>query len=253
MSGSSYKESPTYTSPSYTSASSYEERETLREERSKRIESARESVVEKSNRPRPEANHQQKYDSSLVQKEITRPATGIERIYIIFIDNSGSNEAIANHFRKASEYLQVNLNLIDPQAQFAFVYFSDHCDGEKYWQAVNFISPDDQGEKILISTLKHIPGADGGDAAEAHECALFDACQIDFGDATKRHLIMVSDVVGHGMGLNSDSGCRRDWKESVRLVDKTYTSFEFIGCGDNPNVGELQKQFIDLCHPELLS
>jgi hypothetical protein len=254
MSGSSYREDHIYTGNSYTSAGSDEERDSLREEREKRIKTARESVSEKSTKPRSQVNHQEKYDSSLVQKKICQPAAGVKRVYIILIDNSGSNEFIASHFRKSSEYLQVNLNLIDPSAQFVFVYFSDHCDGDRYWQPVNFIFPDDNGEKILISTLNKIVGADGGDAAEAHECALYDACQINFGDAIERHLIMVSDVVGHYMGMDSDTGCchQQDWKEAVNLVDKTFTSFEFIGCGNRPSVGELQKQFINLCHPELL-
>ena len=254
MSNSSYSDSPTYSRERDYTTRSGSEREKLERERSDRIKTAREDVAEKAEEPRPVVDHSFKIDHNLVHGSITRPKDGVKRIYVILIDNSGSNERIASHFRKSTEYLRVNLNLIDPEAQFVFVYFSDHCDGERFWQAVDFVSPDEEGEKILISTLHEIYGADGGDAAEAHECALLKACELDFGTADQRHLIMVSDVTGHGMGMDSDRGCRlqQDWQESVRKVDTTYQSFEFIGCGNFPSTGELQKQFINLCHPELL-
>lgn len=254
MSGGSYSDDHIFARRNYTEASG-EERDRLSRERKENINRAREDVSEKSKTPRPVTDHSSEIDSKLVRRTITKPAAGIKRVYVVLIDNSGSNEKIASHFRKSSEYLRVNLSLIDPEAQFAFVYFSDHIDRDEYWQAVDFISPNKEGEGILISTLHKIVGANGGDSAEAHECALLQACGFDFGDATERHLIMVSDVTGHGMGMDDDDGCRfqQNWKESVNLVDKTYQTFEFIGCGNSPSVSELQKQFINLCHPELVA
>jgi hypothetical protein len=72
------------------------------------------------------------------------------------------------------------------------------------------------------------------------------ACEIDFGDAEKRHLYLVTDVVAHGMGLRPDDGCPNqvDWRKAVERVEQTFTSFTVIGCGNDPDVGELQKQFL---------
>ncbi len=254
MSSDNYSRRGIYTEKSYAEATG-EERDRLSEQRQRQIARAREDVVKKSAAPRPVVDHSFKINPKLVRRTITQPTDGVKRIYVILIDNSGSNRKIADHFRRSSEYLRVNLGLIDPEAQFAFVYFSDHMDRDRYWQAVDFVSPNEDGEGTLISTLDQIVGADGGDAPEAHECALLQACEIDFNQAIERHLIMVSDVTGHDMGMDGDRGCQyqQSWKQSVKLVDKTYQSFELIGCGDNPDVGELQKQFINLCHPELLA
>lgn len=254
MSGNNYSNDRVYTGRSYAETSG-EERIRAASERSKRLDRAREDVTKKATAPRPVADHSHKIDSSKVRDKITRPAAGIKRVYIIDVDNSGSNEMIASHFRKSSEYFRVNVKLIDPEAQFAFVYFSDHMDRERYWQAVDYFSPDEEGEKILLSTINQIEGADGDDLAEAHECVLLENSKFDFGSATERHLIMVSDVAGHGMGMDSDKGCKfqQDWEESVKAVYDKYSTFEFIGCGGNRSVGEIQKQFIKLLHPELVA
>lgn len=258
MSFDNYRDKDTYSSPSYTTAKSSDESERLRRERAARITDARETVTEKASTPRPTANHTSKIDSSKVRKTITSPKPGVEEVYAIPIDNSGSNRQIADHFKKSAAYLRVNLNLINPNAQFVFAYFSDHTDGDRYFQAIDFVSPDDEGELTLISTLHKIYDASGDDAPEAHECVLNQLCDINFGDAKKRHLIMVSDVVGHGMGMEKDyrdNGCpyQQDWHQSLKRVNDTYTTFEFIGCGNNQEVSALQKNFISLYHPELVN
>jgi hypothetical protein len=255
MSSDDYSSSRTYSEKSYASARSEDERARLLAERRDRVEAARGEVTEKSARPRPKRNVRDLYQEGAVHKLITRPAPGVKRVYIVLIDNSGSNQTIANHFRNSTNYLRVNLGVIDPEAQYVFVYFSDHRDRQLWWQPVDYISPTEEGEVILTSTLFHVEDANGQDAPEAHECALRDICRIDFGDATERHLILVSDVVGHGMGMHDDEGCpnQQSWQESLDLVEKTFTSFEVIGCGDESWVADLQQKFISYKHPELLA
>jgi len=254
MSGGTYDRNETYREESYTSADSDAERRRLLAKREERIKGFRSEIGEKADKPRPTRDVRRDYNAEYVRKAVTQPAPGVKRVYVVLIDNSGSNQKIANHFRNSTNYLRVNLGLVDPEAQYVFVYFSDHCDGDQWWQAVDYISPTLEGEKVMTSTLFHIDDADGGDRPEAHECALLDACGFNFGEVTERHLILISDVTGHGMGMQGDNGCRyqRDWQTSLDNVEKIYQTFEMIGCGDDPDVAELQQQFIAYQHPELL-
>lgn len=206
----------------------------------------KEKVTEKSHEPRKERDKSDLYDNNLVKLKITKPKKDVNRLHIILIDNSGSNSIIAKHIRDSSGYFMSVLNTIDPQSQVAFMYCSDHSDGENFIQSVDYLFPDKEGDKALYSTLQHVRGANGHDAAEAFECALWQACEINFGNASQKHLYLATDVVGHGMGMSSDDGCpyQRYWKDSKNKVYDTFTSFEVIGCGGDAEVGKLQTQFL---------
>lgn len=185
------------------------------------------------------------YDKKFIRSEITEPKPETKRIHIVIIDNSGSNRIIANHFRESSGYFTSVLNSIDPTSQIAFMYYSDHCDGNHINQEIDYVSPDEEGDKIIHSTARNIVPASGGDSPEAFECALYDVCQKNFGNAEFKHLYLVTDEVAHGMGESGDDGCpyQRNWKDSVELVYKTFTTFEVVGCG-NARLSKLQTQFL---------
>lgn len=217
-----------------------------REERRARVETARKEVTVKSARPRVERDMVAVLDPRLAKHEITRPKPGVQTVHVVLVDNSGSNRNIAQHLRQSSGYLTAGLSSVDPRSQTAFIYFSDHCDGDGIMQEVDFISPDHEGDRILASTTSQVRDASGGDEPEAIECALRRVCEIDFGDAVDKHLYLVTDVVGHGMGMHGDEGCphQQNWRKSVELVRKNFTSFEVIGCGSDSEIVELQKQFL---------
>jgi len=219
-------------------------RERARVNRRERIATSK-ARVNKA-RPRVKRDTSSVYDRELVKLKITKPAPGTKRIHVVLIDNSGSNRRIANHLKASSGYLTAFLKSIDSDSQIAFVYFSDHCDDDRIMQEVDFISPDEKGDKILHSSISHIHNADGGDPPEAIECALWAACDIDFGDAEEKHLYLVTDVVAHGMGMSGDDGCplHRDWRESVKRVQRTFTSFEVVGCSPSRRIGEMQAKFL---------
>ncbi len=211
------------------------------------IKSTKEKMAEKENVPRPERKKDTAYNKDYIRPKITRPAPGIQRVHITLVDNSSSNRAIARHVRNTSAYLTASLQSIDPQSQMAFDYFSDHCDGDRIMQEVDFFSPDETGDKIVVSTVSNIQDAGGGDAPEAIECALYEACKIDFGDAIQRHLYLVTDQVAHGMGGGQgDDGCplQRDWKKSIQRVRETFTTFEVVGCGDDQSIADVQRTFL---------
>lgn len=212
------------------------------DERRRRLEEARRTAADKIERVKRESV----YDKKSVHLGITKPKKGVERVHIVLIDNSGSNRVIAHHLRESSGHLISALRSIDPQSQIAFCYFSDHCDGDDIRQEVDYLSPDEKGDKTLHSTVRHIRDASGGDEPEAIECVLNDMCALDFGDAKTKHLYLVTDVVGHGMGLRGDDGCpfQQNWQRSVERVRETFDSFEVIGCSDDPHVGKLQAKFV---------
>lgn len=188
------------------------------------------------------------YDEGSVKLGITRPADGVKKVWIVLIDNSGSNRAIAHKLRQDSGYLTAFLKTLDGESQIAFNYFSDHVDEPKggLMQEIDFVHPNQKGDKIICSTLHKIHNAWGGDEPEAIECVLKRVCEIDFNDAEERHLILISDVVAHGMGMPKDDGCPNqcDWKKSLQSVRETFTSFLVVGSGNDKKTGKLQEQFI---------
>jgi|WetSurMetagenome_2_1015567.scaffolds.fasta_scaffold77962_2 hypothetical protein len=185
------------------------------------------------------------YDINSVRSQITTPKPETKRIHIVIIDNSGSNRVIASHFRESSGYFTSVLNSLDPTSQIAFMYYSDHCDGRHINQEIDYISPDEEGDKIIHSTTRNIVPASGGDSAEAFECALHEVCDKDFGNAEFKHLYLVTDEVAHGMGETDDNGCpyQRNWRDSVERVYNTFSTFEVVGCG-NARISKLQAQFL---------
>ncbi|MBU1180357.1 hypothetical protein KJ885_05415 [Patescibacteria group bacterium] len=247
MSGGSYGGSDRRYSSSKSLFSDDEaERERARRERERRVDTAKKSVHTKKTRE----TRGEVYDNKAVKLGITKPKAGAERIYLVCVDNSGSNRQIANHLKKSSGHLLAGLNAIDPQSQIAFNYFSDHCDYERIEQGVDYISPGPEGDVQLASSIAHVSDADGGDAPEAIECVLWNMSKLDFGDAKKRHLILVTDVVAHDMGMRElghrDDGCpnQRDWRRSLDSAREAFTTIEVVGCSDDRQVGKLQEQFL---------
>lgn len=221
--------------------------EKARADRSRRLESDRRRIVEEPHvAPPPKRDEREVYDRSLVRREVKAPDEKAERVHIVLIDNSGSNEKIAKHLKGSSGYLLAVLKAIDPGSRICFVYFSDHRDGKRMWQAVDYVAPDELGDKILHSSIHHVADANGHDAPEAIECALWEACELPFGHVQERHLYLVTDVVAHGMGLHPDEGCprNRDWRDSLKRVHETFVSFEVVGSGAERDYAELQKKFI---------
>ncbi len=189
------------------------------------------------------------YDHALVRARITRPHPEAQAITILDIDNSGSNREVAQAVRGSSGFILATMGLmLGPRHQLAIRYVSDHCDGLGIRQDVDFVFPNEEGDRVVYSTTRQVRNVSGGDEAEAFECTLHDACDIDFGHVLKpdRHLILATDVVGHGMGMRSDNGCPagRDWQHSVDRVYETFGSFEVIGTGETRGMAELQRKFL---------
>lgn len=211
-------------------------------ERTERIHRAKETTGEEKQ----EQKREEKADPRKVRLGITKPTATAKRVHIFLVDNSGSNRLIAAGLRESSGYLSAVHGIIDPESDFATIFFSDHCDGPRIMQEVDYVPPTPEGDLILLSTISRIIPADGGDYPEAIECALKRACELDFGSAVTKHLYLVSDEVAHGMGEEGDRGCpdQVNWRDELEKVRKTFDTFEVIGCGSVTRVAELQKQFL---------
>ena len=231
-------------------------RERAERERAERLKEARRTIRDdpppppREERRRAEEERERTlYDADFVRNRITVPPSEARHAHIVLVDNSGSNRMIAEHFRASTGYALANFGAIDPDGAVATRYFSDHCDGTDLAQDVDYVlasKPD--AEKALYSGTRAVHGASGGDEAEAIECILHEACDLDFAhvQVPDRHLYLVTDVVAHGMGLRSDNGCPqgRKWQDSVARVVDTFGTFQLVGCNDMANMGKLQEQFL---------
>jgi len=224
------------------------ERERAESDRRARIAAARSDIDEGRVRKVAARDTREVYDPAAVKKRITKPSAAAKRLHVVLIDNSGSNRRIADHLKASSGYLLSIFGIIDPDAEIAWIYFSDHCDGAGLMQEIDYVKPDEGGDKVVHSTISAFQMASGGDAPEAIECALWRACEIDFGSVPKkdRYLYLVTDEVAHGMGRDRDEGCpdQRDWRDSVKRVGETYGGFTVVGCTTDKTVAKLQAKFL---------
>lgn len=194
------------------------------------------------------------YEPSLAKNSISRPSPSARRAMVVLVDNSGSNEVIAKKLRDSSGYLTAFMRTVDPLAEVAFIYFSDHEDrgprGESTMlQYTDFIPPTETGDKILLASLKNVLAAHGDDEPEAIECALSNAAEIDFAHIPKanRTIVLVSDSVAHGMGFPDDAGCphQKSWRAAMAEVRETYGNFVMIGSGSNRMMRKYQQKFFE--------
>lgn len=225
------------------------ERRRAEEARRNRL-AARRSDIDEGRISKPAARDASEvYDRAAVKSRITAPPASAKRLHVVLIDNSGSNRRIAEHLKASSGYLLSIFGVVDPESAIAWVYFSDHGDGPGLMQEIDYVTPTEAGDKVMHSTLRHVTPASGGDEPEAIECALWRACDIDFGAVPKdqRFLYLVTDVVAHGMGMSGDEGCpeQRNWRRSVERVGETYGRFMVVGCTTDKKTAKLQAKFLD--------
>ncbi len=222
------------------------------EERTERVREERERAKKAPSpheRTREQRDTRGLYDRSFVRGKITYPDPGARSITLLMIDNSGSNRIVAEKMRQSSGYILSSMGIIlGRSVQLATIYGSDHRDGRGYRQDVDFIYPTEEGDRVMFSTTYHVQEANGDDEAEAFECLLWEACDINFGHLSKEkcHLILATDVVAHGMGLFSDDGCPhgRRWQDSVARVRETFGTFQVIGTSTGTSMGKRQAQFL---------
>lgn len=245
MSGSSYRNyGSSHDTVRRLTSDDADERKRAEDDRRLRVASAR-SDIDRGHIAKPVARDEREvYKPSAVKPRITRPSDKAQRLDVLVIDNSASNELIAKHMKATSGYLLSMHGGIDPGSQIATIYFSDHYDGDLLMQEVDYVSPDEDGDSIMHSTTSRVRPAHGGDCPEAIECALWRACDLDFGHVPKegRFLYLVTDDVAHGMGGRGDNGCpfQRDWRRSAERVGETYGGFTLVSCSDDRKMAARQ-------------
>ncbi len=185
----------------------------------------------------------------LARTKIGEPPANANRLFVVIIDNSASNELIARAVRASIDRVQGNLGGFEQDASIALQLLSDHCDGPNMIQEVDWLPLGANGKEIFLAGVSRVQGANGGDTPEAYECGLhIAATAYPFGKVPRerRHLIMVADQVAHGMSEQVDDGCplHRDWRTSLEEVHAAYGSFQVIGCGTDGRMLALQEQFI---------
>jgi hypothetical protein len=221
------------------------------EERAAALRRSRESAAREAPRTRAKEVSREaeiRADLSLADNHIGTPPAEAEEVHVFLVDNSGSNEAISTAIRRACGHIHANAGILAGNSVIAIQFFSDHEDGHLLFQEANYTMPGEQGEAILRASVARIRNANGGDLAEAIECALKRATEYPFGSISKEHrrLYLITDSAGHGMGMEDDIGCPHQvfWKTSLKQVHETYDTFQVIATGNDPGIFELQKKFL---------
>ncbi len=220
-------------------------------ERVDRLNRSREAAntEEERRRARPMPKAAEAIDRSLARLKIEEPPANANRLYVLMIDNSSSNELIARAMCANIDRLQGYLSGFAQDASIAIQCVSDHCDHADMIQEVDWLPLTGDGKKVFLAGVSHVRGASGGDLPEAYECGLhIAATKYRFGNVPRerRHLILVGDDVAHGMGGGGDRGCpdERDWRTSLEEVQAAYGTFQVIACGTDARTLKLQEQFI---------
>lgn len=234
------------------------EREAVKSARSAEVKHARERVLRGDHAPtaapRSASALEALRDDRAVATRITRPDHAAQRAYVVLVDNSGSNRSIAEHLKGASGYLTGMLKAVDGGARVAFVYFSDHSDGDLCMQEADFVAPTPEGDKQLYNTMLKTLGAGGDDIPEAIECAVMRATEVDFAHVPRdrRTLILVTDSVPHGMeGFAAtgerDNGCPRQvsWRAAMAAAREVYGEFVLVGSGKDPAMRGFQRRLFE--------
>lgn len=225
-------------------------KESYVKERKARIEKTRDEVKSGHVHKEEVRDTRNLYDRSLVTKVITRPSTSAKIAVIVGIDNSGSNRTIADHVKSSSGYIIASLEaIVSSEVNLAFMFFSDHCDGQELWnQEIDYITPSEQGDRALYSSMQHIKNAGGGDPPEAIECLFKRASELEFPASVKKIFVLITDQVAHGMMSDvGDDGCpyQVSWKKSLNDLRKNFDHFYMIGCGDDQNICQQQLRFFE--------
>ena len=249
--GSSSRYEETYNQTRALYSDDQAERARAEAERASRIEAARrQAEAEQARRQaKPLEAPTMVTERRLAQMVVEEPPKTARRAYTLLFDNTYSNRLIAEAARAGFERITGRLRGLQRTATVASVWHSDHGDGDDMIQETNWMTLDDQGERVFLAGISEVRSGLGDDLPEASECALHHVAQYRFGTIPRshRHLIFVTDQVAHGMGSPyGDNGCPygRDWRASLREVAKTYGTFEVIACGHDSKTFNLQKQFI---------
>lgn len=185
--------------------------------------------------------------ASRIADKFTRPDPGAKAIWIIGVDNSGSNKIIAKHMKESSGYICGYLSMIAPQDQVAFVFFSDHCDGEHgLFQEVDFLYSDEKGDAIMCATLDRVSPAGGGDIPEAIECLFKKMAELDLPKSIQKNFVLITDAIAHGMGWSGDEGCpdQVSWSSQLQNLKTKFDNFFVIACGDDEKMEAKQRKFM---------
>jgi len=165
-------------------------------EREKRLEEHRRAIAsgeaEKRLQQQKREAAEHRIDRSKARNIITAPSPKAERLHLVLVDNSGSNRRIAQHLKRSAKYLLTNLEALDPDSQMAMMFFSDHCDGDKLRQDCDWVTPDEEGDQILLASIDCIKNANGGDEPEAIECILDMASKLNFSSVPSARRFVMS-------------------------------------------------------------
>jgi hypothetical protein len=148
-----------------------------------------------------------------------RKASTLEMVFMF--DTTGSMDVYLSEVQMHVQLILREIRKRVPDARIALIVYKDHEQGPY----VTMTHPFSDKEEELINFLRSpqiAPGAGGG-GAEAVECALYEANQLEWSPGTKgKAVILIGDKPPHGvMDTFDECDSGRDYRvETNRLIDK---------------------------------
>lgn len=148
-----------------------------------------------------------------------RKASALEMVFMF--DTTGSMDVYLSEVQMHVQLILREIRKRVPDARFALIVYKDHEQGPY----VTLTHPFSEKEDELINFLRSsqiAPGAGGG-GAEAVECALFEANQLEWSPGTKgKAIVLIGDKPPHGvMDTFDECTSGRDYRiETNHLIDK---------------------------------
>jgi len=167
-----------------------------------------------------------------------RKAAPLEIVFMF--DTTGSMDVYLSEVQTHIQLIVREIRKRVPDARISVIAYKDHEQGPYVTKTLGFT---DKEEEIItfLRSAEIAPGAGGG-GAEAVECALHDACQLEWSPGMKgKAIILIGDKPPHGV-MDSFEECtsRRDYREETQNLIEKHVKIYTVLCN---NVAETKSNF----------
>jgi len=118
-------------------------------------------------------------------------------------------EQVRQKVRETTERLLKDI----PNLRIGIITHGDYCDGDKIVTLLDLTNNLEELKKFVQSA----PGTGGGDAPEAYELALREACKLSWREDSAKALVMIGDEVPHAPSYTTEN--INWWEEMAALVN----------------------------------
>jgi hypothetical protein len=167
-----------------------------------------------------------------------RKSTPLEIVFMF--DTTGSMDVYLSEVQMHVQLIVREIHKRVPNARLSIIVYKDHEQG----QYVTLAQPFTEKEEEIITFLRkpEIAPGQGGGGAEAVECALYEANQLDWSGGSKgKAIILIGDKPPHGvMDTFDECTSGRDYREETNRLSEKHVKIYTVLCN---NVSETKNNF----------